>query len=480
MLAAGVTAARSSTAERPLHHVLVDEYARSLDASEADAVSSETAQARYDAAREIQNALPLGTTRACMPLLRALSRYAGAEIRATEAFDRLDAARLRTATISSRSAASAVQTARASCDETGQIAEPRRDASLLEPASGNAFTGLVRVAAPRRAVYGEVLVNGRLQTRRTVKRGVFETHLTSAAGAISRLTVILTDASGRVLGRATARDVWLLPSTAFRSRPGTTVDAARSRRLASAATAFVGYSGLYVRNLAKGTTASWNDKALFPAASTVKLGVVAAALVRSRSAAQRDGIRHDVEAIGRWSSNLAANRLFTLIGGQGPAEAELRALGARSSTYTGEYRVGTATARASSQPPLVSRRVTTARDLGAIMATLVRVASERADRRDPATGLMPADARWILGSLLRSEKRGDNVGLFARSVPHTVPMAQKNGWISSARHTAAVIFTPRGPVVAVAVTYSASGVPLGRGERLGEDVMAVALDQHRR
>ena len=89
-----------------------------------------------------------------------------------------------------------------------------------------------------------------------------------------------------------------------------------------------------------------------------------------------------------WSSNLAANRLFDVVGGEQPTEAALRSLGATSSSYTGEYRAGTAVTRRLAEPPLVSQRVTTARDLGAMLETFVRLAGDdrAVMRRDRTVG----------------------------------------------------------------------------------------------
>ena len=64
-----------------------------------------------------------------------------------------------------------------------------------------------------------------------------------------------------------------------------------------------------------------------------------AALDHYRAGPQRTGIAHELEAIAGWSSNLAANRLFGMLGGERPIEAALRSLGAASSTYTGTYPV---------------------------------------------------------------------------------------------------------------------------------------------
>jgi len=68
------------------------------------------------------------------------------------------------------------------------------------------------------------------------------------------------------------------------------------------------------------------------------------------------------------------------------------------------------------------------------------------------TGLEGRVARRMLGCLLSADGVGDNIGLFRPSTGHFVPMAQKNGWLSNAFHTAAIVFEVDGPRIAVALT----------------------------
>ena len=124
---------------------------------------------------------------------------------------------------------------------------------------------------------------------------------------------------------------------------------------------------------------------------------------------------YDVRQAARWSSNLAANRLFGIVGrgdparGRTVAERRLRSLG-RPPARTREYRVGTSSNAAPSQPPLGTTRVTTARDLASILRAIHLAATGRRAGLD-ATGLRPATARALLRALLASDPRGDNVGL---------------------------------------------------------------------
>ena len=85
-------------------------------------------------------------------------------------------------------------------------------------------------------------------------------------------------------------------------------------------------------------------------------------------------------------------------------------------------------------------------------------------------------ARLVLGLLLSSEAAGDNLGLFRPSLGAGVPAAQKQGWISSARHSAAVVYTSRGPVVVVALTYQPR-LTRSSAARLGTALITIAVGQ---
>src|SRR4030095_15467972 len=144
---------------------------------------------------------------------------------------------------------------------------------------------------------------------------------------------------------------------------------------------------------------------------------------------------------------LAANRLLERFG-VGIVQGALRRAGAWRSTYPQGYRVGTARADVVRQPPLVSGRVTTAHDLGRLLYVLHAGAlGNRPALR--ATGLDAARAPHRLPLPLSSELRGEKVGPVRPCVSATTPVAQKNGWIHDARHTAAIVYAPSGPRIVV-------------------------------
>ena len=240
-------------------------------------------------------------------------------------------------------------------------------------------------------------------------------------------------------------------------------DTKLAAQLGLLASAFRGKAGLWVSDLTTGSFAGWNEDARFPAASTVKLGLLISALAKFGSRPERSSVAYDLEAMARWSSNLAANRLLLKVGGSEDrgsslVEATLRRIGATSSSYTGDYRIGTGVAGAGSiagapdPPPLVSQRVTTARDLGRILYILHSGAMGDAASLK-LMHLTRHQARVGLAWLLESEPKADNLGLLRPNLDTSVPLAQKNGWISDARHTAGIVYGESGPKIVVVLTY---------------------------
>jgi hypothetical protein len=195
----------------------------------------------------------------------------------------------------------------------------------------------------------------------------------------------------------------------------------------------------------------------------VKLGVLIAALAKFGSRPERSPVAYDLESMATWSSNLAANRLLRKLGGSADrgssiVETTLRRVGATSSSYTGDYRIGTgvgatgSTSGAPDPPPLVSQRVTTPRDLGRILYVLHSGAMGDAASLK-LMHLTRHQARVGLAWLLESEPKADNLGLLRPNLDTSVPLAQKNGWISDARHTAGIVYGKGGPKIVVVLTY---------------------------
>ena len=240
-------------------------------------------------------------------------------------------------------------------------------------------------------------------------------------------------------------------------------DAALDRKLVEAAARFHGKAGVWIHDLRTGRVAGVNEELSFPAASTVKLAVLAAALTGHRRP-ERSPVFYDAVQIGQWSSNLGANRIVTQLG-LGAVADGLRSLGMTSSTYPGLYRAGTARRIGSSS------RLTTPRDLGRALYRLHAAALGRPWALR-ATGLTQPQAAAGRTILLQSQRVGDNAGLLRRWLGG-VPLAQKHGWISDARLSAGIAYHRTGPVVVVVTAYR-PGVTLREAQLLARDVLRAA------
>jgi hypothetical protein len=286
-----------------------------------------------------------------------------------------------------------------------------------------------------------------------------------AAIGSARLRACTTSGHAR-LRRPVANAVRLPPL--MKAAPEGGRDARTSAALARIGRSFPGWAGIWAHDLVTGKTSGWNSDAQFPAASTVKLGVLLAAL-RNRLDVRR---AYDLRAMTTWSSNLAANRLLEQVGGPPAVEMALRRVGARRSTYPQGYRVGTSVGALDVEkpPPSVSGRVTTAHDLGRILYVLHAGAlgNVPALRR---SGLDRERSAYALSLLLGSRPVGNNIGLVRPWFRPGTPIAQKNGWVHDARHTAAIVYVPAGPRIVVILTY-APNLSLATAQALGRRVVA--------
>jgi len=241
-------------------------------------------------------------------------------------------------------------------------------------------------------------------------------------------------------------------------------DAALARRLAAAATRADGAVGIWIHELGSGRYAGFQEQSRFAAASTVKLGALIAG-VRAAPRPERSRWWYDVRQIGFWSSNLAANRIADEIGYAAITDG-LRRLGMTSSTYPGPYRATTAW-----RPPGPHTRVTTARDLGRALHRLHAGAhgNARALRQLELSRRQAVAALRVLAS---AQPVSDNAGLL-RPWLNGAAVAEKNGWLSDTRTTAAIVYRGGRATVVVVELYR-PGVTHAEAKRLGRDVLAAA------
>ena len=106
-----------------------------------------------------------------------------------------------------------------------------------------------------------------------------------AGTSYGRGTLEVTVTTTTATTTLSAAGVWHLPTTGASSVRGEHPDPGLAARLGALAASFPGDAGIWVHELRTGRTAGWNDDARFPAASTVKLGVLARCARRLRAAA---------------------------------------------------------------------------------------------------------------------------------------------------------------------------------------------------
>jgi Beta-lactamase enzyme family len=356
---------------------------------------------------------------------------------------------------------------------------PAETRELVTPRTAEVCFGVVRAAPPPAATSAVLFVGDRRVAAQTIgPRGV-SFRLSVPPGRYD-LRVRFAG-GGRLLRRDESRDVWVLPPTAERGRRERSRDRALAARFATLGWRFPGYAAVWTHDLVTGRTAGWNADAPFPAASTVKLGVLLAALKRYGPRPERSSAWPLIRDLALWSSNDATNKLLVLLGGSesgGSAIAQetMHRLGATSSTFTGNYRLGTARGMrplgdAPRPLPILTFRRTTAHDLGRILYELhaASLGNGLASRR---TGLSRHEARVGMGLLLSSLSTGQNLGLFRPWLGAGRPLAQKQGWTTEIRHTAAIAFGAAGPRIIVVLTYSPHLSPR-QSILLGRDVVSL-------
>jgi hypothetical protein len=238
-------------------------------------------------------------------------------------------------------------------------------------------------------------------------------------------------------------------------------DGALQRVVGRLARGFPGTSGVFVEDLVSGRGASWNARARFPAASTLKVAIAVAAL---RWHAGKPEPRSHLDSMLRRmlieSDNSAANEAESTFGGGSRVDELLRGIGFGDTWMGGGYLRGTAfpppiPVRVESQPSFPCCKYTTAYDLGRLL-TYVHLAARGQGLliAEYGSSFTPSDARYLLYLLAHVGDRG-KLGRFLAGGPYA--LAHKAGWISYARHDAGLVYWPGGVFVAAVMT-AGSGV----------------------
>ena len=248
-------------------------------------------------------------------------------------------------------------------------------------------------------------------------------------------------------------------------------DRALTARLALIGRSYSGWAAFWTHDLRTGRTAGWNADASFPAASTVKLGVLAAGLSRF-ARPERSRAWYELRQLTGWSSNLATNRLVRMLGREAAVVAALRRLGARASTYPGPYRAGTSRTDVTKPPPHRHWRVTTAHDLGRMLYALHAAAAGNRWLQH-RTRLSRHQAQLALALLATGSRAGENGGVVAPFLGRAV-IAQKTGWLSDTRATAALVYRRSSPRIVVVLAYR-PGIRAAEARSLGRRAVEAVL-----
>jgi beta-lactamase class A len=234
-------------------------------------------------------------------------------------------------------------------------------------------------------------------------------------------------------------------------------------------------SGVYVQHLVTGCGASRNADAQFPAASTLKAAILVDAVRRGR---ERD-LGGLLDRMILDSDDVAANSVLAALGrGSGDRGAAsvtdtLRDLGLGRSLVRRPYIVEDARRPlpivTTASPALFTNFISTPYELARLMVAVHRGSIGRGGVGRLGIGAAAA-RRALLARLLDVRDRTKLVA----GVPGAVPVAHKSGYTDEVKHDAGLVFLRTGPVVAVVMTWSASGVPDAVGDRLIADVARAA------
>jgi beta-lactamase class A len=348
---------------------------------------------------------------------------------------------------------------------------------LASPLAHEASDGRLAATAPSGTDGVRVEVGGHRVRPSTVQ-------FTDAAGRV-RLVIQLAVRTSRpvtirvvalrgdaVAGSARVADVRLLGAHAFRVATSARVAPAASSRRAAALVRSAGFpAGVAVQCAASGVVVRGAAERSFTAASTLKAGIVAAALARDRGTVDAALYRIVRPAIVD-SSNDAANAVLLRVGGGSAARgtarvnALFRAAGMPGTRLDGPYR----TAGFPGAGP--SRKVTTADDLRRLAYLLYRAAAS-GDGALAHAGLGRHDARLLLGLMLHATYPG-----LVRPVSAAGAVAHKAGWLAAIENDLAIAFGARGGPCFVGVT--SSGASLATATRFTRRALPTLLALARR
>jgi hypothetical protein len=357
--------------------------------------------------------------------------------------------------------------------------------AIEQPAPRQVSYGFVSGRAARGTTRVLVFANGKRLASRPLAGRRFSLRVQLPLGDVTVRVVTVT--SGGRRSSAHVHDVFGLPTVASPRVVAARGDTALQRKVTSVARSYSGTAGAYVQSLTGGWGGAWNAKARFPAASTLKLAIAAAALAQHSGipppGSSLDSLLREMITV---SDDRAANGVLVWIGGStssgGYRVNELmRSLGLTDTLMYGGYETRSLAAhipvRVDERPAFGLGKYTTAWDMTSLWRAIWLASGGKGRLRAARPGLTPADARyllWLTAHVRDQPKLDTTIGR-----ERGVEVLHKAGWISSARHDTGLVFWEGGVFVAGAMTWRSGGVSTS-SDRLAGRIAALALQRFRR
>jgi len=342
--------------------------------------------------------------------------------------------------------------------------------AIEQPTPSQVSFGVVSgtaAAGTRRVI---VLVGGRVVADRPLRQRQFQLRVALPTDE-STVRVVTVSAAGR-------RSATVVPHVIGASSASPRPHAPRNDRLLARemrklAQSFGGTSAVYVENLATGAGASWNARATFPAASSLKLAIAVTALARSEGTPFAGStLDRLLRRMLTYSDNAAANateRYFggSTSGGSAIVNSLMRSIGLVDTEMYGGYTLDSSgdppralaapiPLRVDSQPSWGYGKKTSAYDLAALMRAVWLAGGGKGPLRTAQPGFTATDARYLLYLLVHVRDPGKLDREVGR-VPG-VRVLHKAGWINDARHDNGIVFWRGGAYVVSVMTYRGAGV----------------------
>lgn len=275
--------------------------------------------------------------------------------------------------------------------------------------------------------------------------------------------------------------LWALPASAKRARGiGGHTDSALQADVVRLTGRLPAISGVYVQHLVSRCGAGVNAAAQFPAASTLKAAILLDVERRSKGAPSATMNRLLDQMIIE-SDDRAANQVLAIQGGgdatigAGRVTETMRAMGLSASLIRRPYIIEPAARRrpipvgVSARPALYTNFISTPYELARMMTAIHR--GMRHEGPLPRIGIGGTTLRTAVLPRLLSVR--DRTKLVA-GAPDGVLVAHKSGYNTNVKHDAGIMYLPSGPVVVVAMSWSATAVTDAVGDRFVADVARAA------